>query len=331
MTTLAIIGSGLAGRSLIYALAKEQKQFEKITVFSSDKVTIPCTLNSTAVASLRGTTSGHSPLGDSLVEGFEILSEHVKLDCPRGVEEIIQYSAATEKLDQFKNRFKGAELSSDFLKSPALMAREKAYVFDPQTYLDWLLEEAMSMEQGPLEMIDDLVVEVEEKERIHVKTLNGRNLAFDKVVFACGSYNRFWHRLAPETKLKTSKPAQGSYFEFHSVDWSLPSFSLTLDGDNIVWNRPLKRLYVGSTTTDATHYLPPVQELKEIYQRLQGRTTLELPPMDSGLIRTGLREKAQKREPYLLRNNNIFFFGGLYKNAFTVSLKMARNLSHQLP
>lgn len=330
MTTLAIIGSGLAGRSLVYTLAKKQIPFQKITLFSSDNITIPCTLNSTAVASLRGITPGHSPLGDSLVEGFKILSDHVELEKPPGVEEIIQYTAATEKTENFRNRFHSAEMCTDFLREPAYMAKEKAFVFDPKTYTDWLLQEAKLMEQYHLEEINDLVTEVREGEQIHLKTHKGRTLSFDKVVFTCGSYNRFWKQLAPESELKTSKPAQGSFLEFLDVNWNLPSLSFTLDGDNIVWNKTFNRLYVGSTTTDNIHYLPDVNELRNIYRRLKEKTVFPLPPFESGTIKTGLREKAKQRRPYIVKKNNMFFFGGLYKNAFTLFLPMSRNLSHQL-
>jgi glycine/D-amino acid oxidase-like deaminating enzyme len=330
LTTLAIIGSGLVGRSLIYSLAKEQKRFEKITLFSSDSITIPCTLNSTAIVAPRGITSGHSLLGDSLVEGMKVFSEHVEYDQPAGIQKITQFNATTTKVEAFCKRYPEASLGDSFLKSPAWMSTESGYMIDPGTYTQWLLDEARSMEQSHLEIIHDLVTEVQEGERLHLKTLNGRNLSFDKVVFACGSYNRFWKELVPDSKLKTSKPAQGSYFEFGRVDWKYPSFSLTINEDNVIWNAPLKRLFIGATTKDSVHYLAPRKELHEIYERLLNISTLELPPVSQGVIKVGLREKAQKREPYIVQKDNLYFIGGLYKNAFTLSLKMTKNLSHQL-
>lgn len=330
MTTLAIIGSGIVGRSLIYSLAKEQKQFEKITLFSSDNMTIPCTLNSTAVAAPRGITSGHSALGDSLVEGMKVFSSHVELDYPKGIQKVLQYNAATTKIDAFKKRYPSAGLHNTFLKTEAWMSTEEGYMIDPATYSSWLLAEAQAMEQYHLELIEDLVIDVQEGERVHLKTLNGRTFSFDKVVFACGSYNRFWKSLAPETKLATSKPAQGSYYEFQDVSWNYPSFSLTVNEDNIIWNAPLRRLFVGATTKDSVHYMAPLKDLKAIYGRLSEMTSLDLPAEERGIVKVGLREKAQKREPYLVQKNNLFFVGGLYKNAFTLSLKMTRDLSHQL-
>lgn len=185
------------------------------------------------------------------------------------------------------------------------------------------------MEKYHLELIEDLVIDVEENERVHIKTQDGRSHSFDKVIFAGGNYNRFWTQLAPTSKLKSSKPVQGSYYQFDLIQWEMDSFSLTLDGDNLIWNRPLKRLLIGSTTEDKGHVLPPMEELRAIYQRISNAVALELPPIEKGEIKVGLREKAQKREPYLFQEGHKIFIGGLYKNGYTLSLKMAKDLSRQ--
>jgi glycine/D-amino acid oxidase-like deaminating enzyme len=329
LTTLAIIGAGILGRSLIYTLAKEQKQFEKITLFDSNTFAFPCTLHSTAIVAPRGLSSGHSPLGDMLMDGFSTFSEHVALDTPEGVQKIIQYTAETEKLDAFKERYKYAKSMTGVLKQETLMARDEAFLIDPETYMDWLMKEARLMEQYHLEVINDLVIDVQENERVHIKTQNGRNLSFDKVIFAGGNYNRFWKNLAPGSKLESSKPVQGSYFEFNQVDWDMDSFSLTLDGDNLIWNKNLKRLLIGSTSLEVPHILPPMNELRDVYERLSGAVSLKLPQMGMGEVKVGLREKARKREPYIVQNGNLFFMGGLYKNGFSLSLKISRTFSYQ--
>ena len=329
MTTLAIIGSGLVGRSLIYTLAKERKGIDKITLFFSDNITLPCTLHSTAIVASRGISSGHSILGDMLVEGFEVFSKHVTADRPSGIENVIQYSGATVDLDHFKKRHPSGVMSAQYLNQEIYLSQESAFMVDPKTYLDWLLKEAREFKQFKIESIEDMVVDIQEGQTIGIKTLNGNHFSFDHVIFACGSYNRFWKNLAPETKLKTSKPSQGSYFEFNDLDWSVPSFSFTLDGDNIIWNHPLKRLFIGSTTSDSVHYLAPLDELRVIYEKLSTHFELKLPPVEKGVVRVGLREKAQKREPYLVQRDNLHFIGGFYKNAFTLALKMSRDLSRQ--
>ncbi len=330
MTTLAIIGSGILGRSLIYALAKEQKPIEKITLFYSDNFTPACTFSSTAIVAPRGLSTGLSPLGDTLIEGFQTFSEHVELDRPAGVEKIIQYTAATDKLDEFAKRYPLAKKAKTFLKQEALMQTDVAYAIDPRSYTDWLLSEALAMKGDQIEIVEDLVTGVQENEHIHVKTLNGKNLSFDKVIFAGGTYNRFWQNLEPDSKkLKSSKPVQGSYYEWNEIEWNIPSFSLTLDGDNLVWDNNRKRLLLGSTTLETNHFMAPHSKLKEIYLRLDNLCDLKLPPVERAEVKAGLREKAQKREPYEVVAGNKFFLGGLYKNGFSLALKIARNFSHQ--
>ena len=324
MTTLAIIGSGILGRSLIYTLAKEQKQFEKIVLFHSDKFAFPCTMHSTAIVAPRGVTSGHSKLGDEILEGFQTFSEHVKLDRPKGVETITQYTGATTKLDQFKQRYPSHKLMKGFLRDETLVATEEAFLIDPKTYTDWLLDEALFMDKGHIEVVDDFVTEVHEQERLHVKTHNGLNLSFDKIVFACGSYNRFWK------PSKASKPVQGSYLEFNNVELNLDSFSLTLEGDNLIWNKPMRRMLIGSTSIETNHVLHPSKELENIYERIVKAVDFILPQLGMGEVKVGLREKASKREPYIVQEGHKIFAGGLYKNGFTLSLKMTRSLSHQL-
>ncbi len=321
MTSLAIIGSGILGRSLIYSLAKEKKLPEKVTLFYSDSFTPPCTLSSTAIVAPRGLSAGLSPLGDALLDGFNTFADHVAQDRPEGVEKIVQYTAATKKLDDFKKRYPNSELTSTFLKAETLMQKDSAYLIDPKSYSDWLLKDAL------IEVIEDLVTEVHEGS---ITTLSGKKRVFDKVIFAGGSYNRFWQNLMPDSKkLKSSKSIQGSYYEWSEISWELPSFSLTLDGDNLIWDNRFKRLLVGSSTLETHHLLPPSNELHEIFKRLERLCDLNLPPSAKAVIKTGLREKAQKREPYIESSGNHYFLGGLYKNGFTLALKIAKNFSHQ--
>ncbi len=330
MTTLAIIGGGIMGRSLLYTLAKEENCYSKVCLFSSDNITAPCTLHSTAIAASRGVTIGHSTLGDELVKGFKFFHRHIDIDRPDGVQKIFQYTVATKEIENFRKRYSNATLSSHFLKESSCLATEEAFMIDPQNYLKWLTDKAVNFFADRLSFVEDFVYEVQVGEKIKILTLNGNAFYFDQVVFCCGSYNRFWKNNVPDSRLQTSRPVQGSYLEFTDIFWNHPSFSLTIDGDNIVWNAPFKRLFIGSTSKECSHQLSPQKELYDIYDRLRSQSSLDLPKKELGKIRVGLREKAQKREPYVIFKDRIVFVGGLYKNAFTLSLKIAKEIAHQL-
>lgn len=326
MTTLAVIGSGILGSCLAFSLAKERKNFTNLTLFSSDSITPPCTLSSTAVAAARGVTPGHSKLGDKLHQGFLRFSKHVKEDQPKGVQQISQITVATEKLDQFKKRYPESLPRKDFLKTEQETVSEDAFLIETDIYTNWLQSHIHKNSEIVYKHINDFIVEIRQDEKVHLTTHSGKSFSFDHVICAGGNYNRFWKELDQTKKLYTSKPVQGSYFEFNQLNWSHPSFSLTIDGDNIVWNQPKKRLFVGSTSLEASHFLAPHKELIGIFNRLNQITNLDLPPFKNALIKVGLREKAQKREPYIISNNNLHFIGGVYKNAFVLSLLMSEEL-----
>lgn len=327
LTTLAIIGSGIAGRTLLYNLSKSKLNFDQITLFSSDHFTEPCTFNSTAVVASRGVTSGHSGLGDLLFDCFNAFKSHVEEDSPAGVLDIIQFSGSSSNLENFKKRYPDGKINQIFLKNKYYIHEEKAFLIDPKTYADWLLSEAKIKLGSKLVIIPELVTEVTNESHVMLKTQTSNEYRFGKVVFATGSYQRFWKGLVSNKLLDTSKPAQGSYFEFNQVELKQDSFSLTFDGMNLIWNKSLKRLLVGSTTSDAIHILPPQGELEEIYKKLTEIINFPLPGLSQATVKTGLREKAKKREPYLFCEGNCIFIGGLYKNGYSLSIGMTKNLS----
>jgi glycine/D-amino acid oxidase-like deaminating enzyme len=326
LTTLAIIGAGIAGRSLIYALAKSKKNFSKIIVFDSDQFTQTCSYRSTAIVAPRGVSSGHSDLGDLIVKGLETFQSHIKNDHPNGVFKITQYTGAVSKLEMFKKRYPDGEgvtqLGSVILKNELYVAKENAYLIDPMLYLNWLKDQSHKL---PVEWKNAFVISIKKDQDLtEIKTSSGETILVDQLVVTGGAYNRFWQ---PRT---FGKPIQGSYFEFHDVDLGNDSFSLTLEGDNIVYHAHTKKMLMGSTTLDLGHVLPERKELDGVYERLAQKLETNLPSLNTGFVITGLREKAAKRRPYLYQDNNIFWLGGLYKNGFSLSLHLAQDLVGKL-
>ena len=326
MTTLAIIGGGIAGRSLIYALAKSQSTFSKIVLFDSDLFAQTCSLRSTAIVSARGVSTGHSDLGDLLVSGVATFSRHISEDRPDGVFPITQYNGATGKLDQFKKRFPDGDEVDAFSRfgfnREVYLNQESAFLIDTPLYLNWLWHQSSKL---PLSIENDFVISFSDSaDGVHLKTHSGSDFQFDKVVFAAGAYNHFWGQF------RAGKPIQGSYFEFINVDYGEDSFSLTLDGQNLIYHSHAKKLLMGSTTKDTPHVLESIQELEAIHHELQTKISFQLPPLNSAKVITGSREKASKRKPYLVCEDNKFWIGGLYKNGYSLSLHMALDLVTKL-
>lgn len=327
MTTLAIIGGGIAGRSLIYTLANQQNPYSTILWFESDSFAFPCSLHSTAVVARRGVSAGVSDLGDFISEGFKTFSEHAKFAGPAGVSTISQLTVSTEDKTSFLKRYPQAQLTQNILswklESPSLVDQEDAYLIHPESYLEWLISKSASL---PLQKKNDFVVEliqVESKHQIH--TQGGQTYIADQVILAGGVSNQLWSSLLPQSKLEKCKTAQGCYLEFHH-DLSEKSFSLTIDGENLIYNSETKKLLIGSTTHDVIHELAPRLELQAIYENLRSKINCPLPDFSHGLILVGKREKAPKREPYIITDGSISAIGGFYKNGFSFGLDQAQRL-----
>lgn len=333
MTTLAIIGGGIAGRSLLFTLAKEGSNYSQILFFESPVFAPACSHHSTAIVAPRGVSAGHSTLGDLLLAGFTSFDEHVKTDSPAGVFPIHQYTGAHTKLENFKKRYPGGSLEAQAgpvsLRAPLYLAQERGYLIDPDIYLNWLIQQAR--EQLTLEHISDLVSEVIRGDSVVIKTHNGSHYQADALIFATGAYTSWWKSLLPANRqLGSSKVVPGAYLEFGGEDWGSDSFALTLEGDNLIYRAHSQTLLVGSTTQSLQ--LPDKTALEQIHARLQLQIDRPLPDFATARVRLGLREKVSRREPYLVVDKNIYWLGGFYKNGFSLGLKMARSLvSHLRP
>lgn len=320
MTTLAIIGAGIAGRSVLWALAKQKKNYSRIVLFDGENFLNKCSLHSTATVALRGITKGHSDLGDTLVESFERFQKHVLEDGPEGVFPIRQFSAVSSTDEKFKNRFPESKLSNGFLdfklKKEMLLNDEESYLIDPTIYLDWLLKSAKIQ----YEFKSTLVKHTQNVDgKILITDTDNFEEAFDKVIYTTGAYQKSFN---PDLKTKV---VQGSFFSL-PVDLGDESFSLTLDGANFVYQAHKKTVLIGSTSLECTHSLPPEKDLLEIYKKLEESLALKLPEIDFSLVKVGLREKAPKRSPYLIKKDQEYFLGGYYKNGFSLALYMAERL-----
>ena len=288
----------MVAHSLLLSLTRVSHPFTKIFVYDAPDFFPPCTLNSTAIVAARGVSSGHSDLGDLLMSGFTTFSAHIENDAPAGVQKITQYTGTKKKLDEFRKRYPDSVLSlragSVGLTDEHVISEEPAFQVTPFLYLKWIKTYVSS--RLPVEFRQELFMNSE---------VNAR------VVYCGGIANRFWKQdLAV-------KSAQGSYLEFSKVGFDRPSFSMTLDGHNIIYNDLLKTLLLGSTTHEAIHYLAPEAELRHIHSVLLASTDLPLPHFESGVVKVGLREKAPKRMPYMTES----MLGGLYKNGFSLSLE----------
>ena len=268
MTTLAIIGGGIAGSSLLHSLAKEHFSFDEVLFFHSENFAFPCSLHSTAVVAPRGVSAGVSQLGDILKSSFEVFQKHVHDEAPSGVYPIRQFTGTQKKLDAFKLRYPHGKETSDLevlkLKQKIYFASEDAYLVDPPVYLNWLVKGAS--ERIPIKSIPEFVTSVVFEDKVLIQTQNENSFKADYVIFAGGAGNRFWKTFHPSSKLQSIKTVQGAYLRFKVSTWDLPSFSLTLEGQNLIYHSLTKQLLIGSTSQELSHELSDSPSKIKTYQ-----------------------------------------------------------------
>lgn len=333
LRTLGIIGGGIVGKSLLFSLACEQRQkYDRVVIFESEDFAPACTLRTTSIVAARGVLPGISHLGDIIHQGILEFKEHVKSFSPQGVYPIYQITSAQEKMGNFLRRYKEFSYSQkfrdlSFTKELPLYV-EEAYYVNPSEYCDWLYQ--WSAQKINVILRKDFVTSIDEE--LNVKTHNNETFKVDHLVLAGSIKNKLWSSFIKDQRVARSKSVKGSYLLFNNIDWGKESYSLSMDDFNLIYRAPSHELLIGATSAESELYnLNEKETLREAYFYFSHILQRALPDFNVGEVFTGIREKSTKRQPYLGTEENVSYIGGLYKNGFTLSLKMARALASQLP
>ena len=330
MTSYIVIGAGIGAESFLYQLAQTKNIPNKVIQLSNEAFYPSCSLRTTAIVAGRGISEGHSELGDILSKSYERFQRHVSLDRPEGVFLSPQWTGTKEKIEAFQKRYAGGEITQNIssldlkLSEEMYLQNEPCFIIDPDLYLQWLRSEA-DKKMTITRETDEVIEIVQKSQTWLVKTHSGKMYEADCLFMGMGSYHRFWKTVLPNDSLiQTSNPVQGSYLVYQNINLGEKPYSLTLEGDNLIYHAHTKKLIIGSTTVQASHFLPDISELKNIDQRL--RTLLpqmSWPAFETADIKTGLREKARQRKPYLEKRQNLIVSGGYYKNGYSVAIYLA--------
>lgn len=333
LARLAIIGGGIVGKSLLFSLAKEKRQkYDSITLYESDALAPACTERSTAIVAARGVLPGLSTLGDNIHQGISFFGQHVKNDHPAGVYPIKQVSSALIKQDAFFRRYQSFTKNSQFqelnFSQELPLFVEDAYYVKPTEYCQWLFNEAQK--KMNVKVCHDFVTSLDKEG--HIRTLGGESVQYDHVILAGGVKNHLWAGLVDEPKLKKTKSVRGSFLLFQNVSLFNASYSLSIDDLNFIYRKETQELLIGSTSQESRLYgFDEKKDLTKIYDYFKELLLIKLPDISQAQIQIGMREKAPKREPYSGIDGRISYLGGLYKNGFTLGLKMATDVVRQLP
>lgn len=331
MTRLLLVGEGIAAQAILRALehSPRSSRLSQITQVANHELAPACSMSSTAVVALRGTRAGLSLLGDELIAAWnEARHDYVEY-IGMGVTRAIQTTAifkAGPGVTRFSHLPQIEQSPLALARAPLLMVNEEAWLIDPPVFLRALGESWKLPIEKRATLVTQLVAEGQGS-RVHF--LDGRDEFFDHVVLASGAWMSWMKECLPEGHpARSLRPVQGSYYQWNEQKLGVQSFSMALDGINLVYHAAQGRLLLGATSVkDVAHFLPDQKALRELWTTAQSLLLNPLPALSEAIIHTGIRSVGKDRRPINQSvRPGLHVLGGLYKNGWLLSWKLARDL-----
>lgn len=336
---IILVGYGIAARCLLREFAKSDFfSKKKILVVYNDEVFPPCSLNTTSIVCRSGVQKGISDLGDLIFDSYEEAISFYESH-PECHEQGLQHSLTDQSSkgrEDFIRRFGHCDslntLGDLSLSESFEGVSFKAYFIDPSKCLS-ALEDTY---KGILDLtIKKLSCREVLKKDDHVLLDCGvESFVSNKVVLASGAYSKFFQNNFKQESLSKSKFVSGSYIIFENCDLGKESFVLANRHYNLIYRHHTHQIMIGGSTVKEDLLCASVSELKTQYDFFSGllKSDLVLPDFETGLIKTGLRHKGQKRRPFFGElekgpYGSIYSMTGLYKNGFTFPFYGAKTIS----
>jgi hypothetical protein len=338
MKSLIVIGEGLASVSFLYFLNKNSShisnKIDKI-YWISDKNYPVCSLNSTAVLTLRGTTRGNSELGDWLVDGFEAFQSLHKNTPFQSLEMGVHYQLWSDnepKIGQYRKRYTNLSkaVATPFLKNTNLYCHtEECFLFDPENFLNELTVEILS--NPKIEKLNAKVLEIDsEKKKI---TLKDHFMPYDFLFSGNGAGEFDQPFLNNEQTLQfMPRPSSGHYLNFYNIDLPVDSFFVTYQFKHISYRKNLKLLQVSTLSVEEFSNSAARAQLQILFGEMQQLfSCLDHLQFEHGECLFGVRVKARKKAPYFGRiSPGHYCINGLYKNGYNLVWTLAPKVVEQL-
>ena len=325
-----VIGDGIAAWSLIHQVI-EKTSFE-VTQFVGDDYFRPCSLNSTSINCLRGTTRGISKLGDLICDSYdEFLAFNAKYR-PQGVEkglEVQFWNDHQKYINRYPNYKNVLNSKYEALVSYKYFFENEAYFLNPEKLKDWFIK---SFSQK-VERIPKLALKVESN-----NVITSDQIYSAKYIFVCtnGKSKSLLSGINKEYDyyINHSKPVSGSYLEAEnfSLGHQKNPINFAFDKIHLIQRSMDNILQIGSTSNNRSQIeLANEKELIKIYDQVKMSYKGELPSFESFKFKVGNRFKGYKRLPFWGKvDQNTFAINGLYKNAFSFSFLAAKDLLNYL-
>lgn len=322
---IAVIGDGVAARAILWFLKQENDTSLDTLHFSSEALAPKSSLNSTAVAALRGTQKGLSELGDELVDMWQFTDQFFRENQFQGVTEAkLEHLIFDEKE---KRRFAHLSpietLKLAAKKKPLFAVSEPAWMIAPDLFLKTLPSAA--------EVYNTLVTSLKKSgEGWLIGTQGNEAYQVDQVILCLGVYSSWFEELLQGSPLEKMKTVQGSYYEWQGEILKSESFALSFQGINLNWRSDLQTLQIGATSIkgDLVFY-PQKTALDFILKTFHEFIQMDLPTNPQ--VKTGHRALTKSRRPWAGELQvNLYALGGLYKNGWVSAWPLAQKLVESL-
>lgn len=310
-----VVGNGIAARCLLREMAKDAKfQNKNILVLSKNSFLHSCSTHTTSVVCLSGIERGVSPLGDLIVDSYDLAKEYYESLDSSIVERAVQF--------QVKNDDQGR----------VSIRENKAYIIHPEKLLAQIEHEYKEILN--ITFKDDIVAKIENGA---VLTLNNECYKSDRIIVAAGAWSNFLQKDIKCDDLNRSKFVSGSYLTFSNIDFGNEAFTYAYGHFNIIYRATTHELLIGGTTVKENIEAPSVAELEEQYKTFENlfkeihRDKYVMPEFSKGKITTGMRHKGRKRTPFFGQvSEGLFLMSGLYKNGFSFPFYGAKKITSLL-
>lgn len=319
---LLILGSGICAQSILFELSKSNRfDLDTLSIgqVSNNALTAPCSLNSTSVVSLSGTTKGMSPLGDLIVDSYHYTVDLIRPDFSSDFHPAKQYFIYDERKDRAQFLRRNKEISDQRIFDFDFQGNcEDCYILDNESLLHNINERITALN---ITNIQDTIVDISKDKTVTL--MSGKRLSGKKIICALGAYSNHFIKNMDNDHLNRSKVVPGDYLIFKDLDLGPESLVITMGHFNLVYRAYSKTVLIGGTSLKDEWCAVDYVELRPLYDFFK-KIIKQLPDFSTGEIKTGLRHKGRRRRPFLGElSDSIYSFHGVYKNGFTFSFCMS--------
>jgi len=328
MRRLAVIGEGVAATAFLYALTQKANvdKFSSIIHFGTAELAPATSLRSTAIAALRGTRAGLSPLGDEIVEMWHHTHPLFLRERWRGLKAVnIETWVYSDKADRRYGHLERIEKSIHRAhQSPRYRTTEPGWIIEPATLLK-------NVPRPPVDYRPNLVTSLAKKKNGWAIGFLGGTVDVDDVVLATGAWSDWTRELFVGSPLENMKNVQGSFYQWERTNYGESHFVLNLEGMVCVYHADERRLILGATSISGDEtFVPHLDSLKKIREDFLSFVDFDLPVTKPAII-TGLRAQTKGRRPWAGRlDENLYAIGGLYKTGWVTAWPLGEKLANSI-